>query len=102
MVEELNIYGICSTCNHRPECLSFQKSMQKNSPVLNCEEFDSFVSGIEIDADENREKKSYKPPDHIGEMIPKRSIGLCVNCEDRKTCNLPFPAGGVLHCEEYI
>jgi len=102
MVEELTSYGICSTCNNRPECRSFQNSIQKNSPVLNCEEFDSFVPGIEIDADENGKKGSYKSLDPIGKMVPKRSIGLCVNCEARKTCMLPFPAGGVLHCEEYI
>ncbi len=89
MVDELNIYGICSTCNNRPECLSFQKSMQINKPVMYCEEFDNFVAGMEIDAGEN-------------EMIPGRSTGLCINCEVRKTCMLPSPEGGVLHCEEYV
>ncbi len=101
MVDELNIYGICSTCNNRPECLSFQNSMQINKPVMYCEEFDNFVPGMEVDANENGEKISPKPPDHIDEMILGRSMGLCINCEVRKTCMLPSPEGGALHCEEY-
>ena len=27
--------------------------------------------------------------------------GLCINCENRETCILPKPAGGVWQCEEY-
>jgi len=27
--------------------------------------------------------------------------GLCINCDNRFTCVLPRPAGGVWHCEEY-
>ena len=27
--------------------------------------------------------------------------GLCVNCENRRTCAHPKPAGGVWHCEDY-
>lgn len=102
MVEEPNIHGICSTCNYRPECRSFQNSLQINSPVWHCEEFDNFVPGMEIDADENGKKDSYKPPEDINEMIPGRSRGLCINCGSRKSCMLPSPEGGVLHCEEYI
>jgi len=98
----LNIHGICSTCNSHPGCLSFQNSMQINSPVLHCEEFDNFVPAMEIDADENGKKDFYKSPDHLYEMIPGRSTGLCMNCENRKTCMLPSPEGGVLYCEEYI
>jgi len=102
MVEELNIHGICSTCNNRPECRLFQNSMQINRPVVYCEGLDNFGTGLEIDADEKGTEGSSKPPDHIDEMIPGRTMGLCINCEDRKRCMLPSPAGGILHCEEYI
>jgi hypothetical protein len=27
--------------------------------------------------------------------------GLCMNCDHRKTCRHPKPAGGVWHCEDY-
>ena len=45
MVEGLNIYGICSTCDNRPECRSFKNGFQINSPVWNdariCERLDT-------------------------------------------------------------
>jgi len=28
-------------------------------------------------------------------------LGLCKNCEKRKTCTIPKPEGGVWRCEEY-
>lgn len=102
MVAELNTYGICSTCNNRPECLSFQKNVRRNTPVLHCEEFENIVPGSPINTDANGKKNSYKPLDHVGEMISERAVGLCVNCAVRKTCMLPPPEGGVLYCEEYL
>ncbi len=30
-----------------------------------------------------------------------RSLGLCMNCENRFSCTFPVPEGGVWHCEEY-
>ena len=27
--------------------------------------------------------------------------GLCMDCENRKSCTFPRPASGVWHCEEY-
>lgn len=102
MVDGLNISGICSTCNNRPECRTLRNSMRINSPVLHCEEFDNFSPGMEIDTDVNTNRNSYEPPDPLNEMIPGRSMGLCLNCENRKACMLPCPEGGVLHCEEYM
>ena len=29
------------------------------------------------------------------------SIGLCMDCENVRTCVFPKPEGGVWHCEEY-
>jgi hypothetical protein len=28
-------------------------------------------------------------------------LGLCINCENLRGCNLPKPAAGVWMCEEY-
>jgi hypothetical protein len=27
--------------------------------------------------------------------------GLCLNCENRETCQYPISDGGVWHCDEY-
>jgi len=45
----------------------------------------------------------------VDENVPEKESaethsfkGLCINCENRFTCILPKPAGGVWHCEEYL
>ena len=94
--------GICVTCNNRPECLSFQNSLRADRPIWHCEEFDDFVPGMKSDSVNAKKKKSFKKPDYNNDIIPGRTMGLCINCENRKTCMLPSPAGGIWHCEEYI
>lgn len=101
MTKNIELYGICSTCNNQSSCLSFQKSVRLNKPVWYCEEFANFTPGMKLDVDNNAEKVSYKPQVNTKEVIPDRSIGLCMNCENRESCMLPFPAGGVVYCEEY-
>ena len=94
--------GICVTCNNRPECLSFQNSLRAGRPIWYCEEFDDFVPGMKSDSVNIKKKNSFKKPDYNKDIIPGRTMGLCINCENRKTCMLPSPAGGIWHCEEYI
>jgi hypothetical protein len=31
----------------------------------------------------------------------KLYLGLCCNCENNETCQIPKTEGGVWHCEEY-
>jgi len=45
--------------------------------------------------DDSPDKPTGTKPE-VGELK-----GLCINCENRFTCILPKPAGGVWHCEEY-
>ena len=51
------------------------------------------------------------PSQQIREHLPPRQeppateltddIGLCCDCENRRSCMFPKPEGGVWHCEEY-
>jgi len=104
-------WGICITCNHRPICLSFQNSLRIQIPVLHCEEFEDYPpSKEEFDVDppsinedilRNASGASSVNDGDNDEKITEKSIGLCINCENRKPCMFPAPAGGVWHCEEY-
>ena len=98
--------GICITCNNRTECLSYQNSLRADRPIWNCEEFDDFVPGMKSGSVNIKKKNPFNKPDHNpgynNDIIPGRTMGLCINCENRKTCMLPSPTGGIWHCEEYI
>lgn len=94
--------GICITCNNRPECLSFQNSLRANRPIWNCEEFDDFVPGMKSDSANIKKKNSFNKPVCNNDIVPGRTMGLCINCDNRKTCMLPSPTGGIWYCEEYI
>lgn len=90
--------GICSTCNNAPTCMYLKT---RKPPVSQCEEFDnhsterpkaaqygsSETAPLIASTDQDREAVMYK--------------GLCVNCENRKTCKLTKREGGIWHCEEY-
>ena len=94
--------GICVTCNNRTECLSLQNSLRADRTIWNCEEFDDFVPGMKSDFSNIKKKNSFNKPDYNDDIIPGRTMGLCINCDNRKTCMLPSPAGGIWHCEEYV
>ena len=104
-------WGICITCNHRPICLSFQNSLRIQTPVLQCEEFEDYPpSKEEFDVDPPSKNEDFLRNTSEAycvnggcndEKIPESSMGLCINCENRKPCGFPVPAGGVWHCEEY-
>jgi hypothetical protein len=92
--------GICSTCNHAPDCA--HRIRNANTPIWDCENYDDHVSlsGVEFNGG-------------LSEILPKprksrraefdaiEYKGLCRNCENRDTCNIARPAGGVWNCEEY-
>ena len=94
--------GICITCNNRTECLSLQNSLRADRTIWNCEEFDDFVPGMKSDSVNIKKKNPFNKPACNNDIIPGRTMGLCINCEDRKTCMLPSPTGGIWHCEEYL
>lgn len=88
---------LCSTCNHAETCLS-KKTRQR--PVWFCEEFDDYVVvkelyDIAVQPTDSQDRFS------AGEDEAGQFKGICMNCENRRTCNYLKPNGGIWHCEEY-
>ena len=65
--------SICLECKLVGVC---KERRTRPQPIKECKNFVSYKSSPEI-------------------------LGLCVNCENRDTCKLRKPEGGVWHCEEY-
>jgi len=92
------LQGLCTTCIHAPICRSAKNS---DSPIIYCEEFEYRLPPTSEKA-ENSANTPQKPRDQFTEERTDHSfMGLCINCENRKTCALPKAEGGVWHCEEY-
>lgn len=92
--------GLCSTCKHYSTC-TFPKS--SDIPKLFCEEFECVGApcsdaGIGIAAPESPEVSSESVS---SDPNVEAYLGLCVNCENRHTCNHARLVGGVWFCEEY-
>ena len=83
---------LCCTCNHADEC---DRPSTPERPIFFCEMFEAYVP-VEAQAPPSRAPR--EPPGKPGAPEYK---GLCANCENRDTCVLPRPDGGVWHCQEY-
>ncbi len=98
MPESMQTMGLCFTCNNSPTCLY----RARRGPAQFCELFDDYLapaSGI----NGRQALQAAKPSTAVraaAEDVPKYA-GLCMNCEHRRTCAHPKPAGGVWHCEDY-
>lgn len=92
----LDYISLCSSCRHNTAC-TFQEDRQ--TPAFFCEEFEidprplTKKAGIEI--------VESGPSAAAGKDDSSEFIGLCSNCDNRKTCEYPKPEGGIWHCEEY-
>ena len=88
--------SLCSSCKNDPDC-TFKKNRPK--PSLYCEEFEvaTYPSVKTIRKDESPETTSVNAEDEDSGKF----IGLCSNCNTRKTCITSMPKGGIWHCEEY-
>ena len=81
---------LCSTCKHAETCAG--RSTLEH-PIFFCEMFEVEVPRPTLalaagpEPSERPESSEYK--------------GLCVNCENRDTCTITKPEGGIWHCEEY-
>ena len=98
MLEVKNGRGLCSTCNNKPSCFFFGS----RGPALFCELFDDCVPPT----GRTLMEKASPPADlpvtlSAGAQDTGTYAGLCVNCENRRTCTHPKPVGGVWHCENY-
>jgi len=91
--------GLCSTCNNASSCIYPRDSKQ---PVLQCEEFDGYAAPPErTTVGAILAKTGSQIPTGVEEKDAVKYKGLCVNCENRKTCTFPKSEEGVWHCEEY-
>ncbi len=88
--------GLCATCNEASSCV-YAKNAQR--PVLYCEMFDDSSRSQETVIVDKAVKSPSEPAVQSGEHTTFK--GLCINCDNRKTCTFPQPEGGVWHCEEY-
>lgn len=87
--------GICRTCIHASRC---RLRSDPSRPIYHCEEFSAGPSA----ENPGRLRIVREPDDQTNAGDEQEGLrGLCINCENRSTCTLPRPAGGVWHCEEY-
>ena len=91
--------GLCLNCRHAPTCTFARESSR---PVLHCNEYECFTP-------QRAPAKHKKQTPPVAAQGAQKAIdkdlnnyaGLCVNCENRETCALRKPEGGVWHCNEY-
>jgi hypothetical protein len=88
--------GLCSTCVHAPTCVY---RIYGGQPVWHCNEFDDMEEPGSPERESSprvAQDTPLQPADN-----PSALTGLCMNCAERSHCQLPRPASGVWHCEEY-
>ena len=96
MSENMRYLGLCSTCRNALAC-TFPRD--PNKPVFYCEDFE-----IEKTSSIKTLGKKQLPatgPAAAKDKDSTKFIGLCSDCENRRTCAFPKPEGGIWHCEEY-
>jgi len=81
---------LCSTCTHAETC---GNPSTPERPIFFCELFEVFSPARVVTAPAGREP--------AGRRDAGEYKGLCLNCENRNTCTMPRPEGGIWHCEEY-
>lgn len=93
---DIKYRSLCSSCKNAEDC-NFQKDLQR--PALYCEEFeiDTYPSAKIA----GKEKPLPAAPVYAEDEDSGKFIGLCNNCDNRRTCGFAKPEGGIWHCEEY-
>lgn len=84
--------GICTTCNHAPECVNLKAA---GRPIWYCDQFDAFVPA----GSHSVRTKDLSPAPVMATNGGHE--GLCQNCEHRQTCINRVPGQAVWECEEY-
>jgi hypothetical protein len=83
---------LCSNCDNGDACCGRTRPTR---PIFFCEAFVVFGAEPAPESDRSAEAKPRETWSANGH------IGLCVNCDNVRTCVMPKPEGGVWHCEEY-
>jgi hypothetical protein len=91
--------GLCLTCDHARNC-TYPRHV--DSSVWQCEEFEAYDMPVERTTVEDfLTSVSAKAQVAVSNNGKGELKGLCLNCENRKTCIFPKPEEGVWRCEEY-
>ncbi len=93
-VKKTPLSGLCTTCAHSAGC---GYRSRHNQPVIWCEEFESISAPLIEEASLTAEKGPTATEIHEWDKYK----GLCVNCDNRETCQIRDKEIGVWHCEEY-
>jgi len=92
-MEQLVQASLCANCRHLGDCTFLSKAC---SPVQNCELYECGLSEKPRLVVVKKTCASVEAPENEGDLL-----GLCITCENLKSCHLPKPASGVWMCEEY-
>ena len=96
MSENIRYLGLCLTCENALAC-TFARD--PNKPVFYCEEFE--IEKTSFIKPPGKKQLPATGPAAANDKDSTKFIGLCSDCENRRTCAFPKPEGGVWHCEEY-
>jgi hypothetical protein len=94
LMEQLIQESLCSKCKRQGDCVFLQKA---RTPILECR---LYVCGLSEKPGLRVVKKTCAPADEQPES-GEAPLGLCINCENLRGCNLHKPDSGVWMCEEY-
>jgi hypothetical protein len=94
LMEQLIQGSLCSNCRHQGDCGFLQKAC---APILECELYECGLS----EKPRLMVVRKTGAPAEAQPEIDDALLGLCINCENLRGCNLPKPAAGVWMCEEY-
>jgi hypothetical protein len=94
LMEQLIQGSLCSNCKHQGGCAYLQQAC---APILECELYECGLS----EKPRLMVVKRTCAPDEAHPESADALLGLCINCENLRGCNLPKADGGVWMCEEY-
>ncbi len=93
--------GLCVNCRHLPTCVF----SNREEGVQRCEEYEFDEPGsrrVRSGPDAGAEPPGAAAADRpTAQEESEKLLGLCVNCENRRTCISRKQPGGVWHCGEY-
>ncbi|MDD4051063.1 MAG: hypothetical protein PHR28_04070 [candidate division Zixibacteria bacterium] len=90
--------GPCQTCNNAPDCVHRRR---RGYDIIHCELYDGYAVPTERTVNLGPSALVRSGSRAAEPLSVERLAGLCVNCGRADGCNLPRPAGGVWHCQEY-
>lgn len=88
--------SICQTCNKKENC---SHGNGINGPIVCCEEFDDYTP--EPDFLATAAEPEFQETQVRGKGYSVDVKGLCVDCDNNRSCRTARSCEGVWHCEEY-